>query len=125
MNINEVCKKLFGLQPRITHMNKDVFKLAVISVINGFLLLPVVSFAEEPADWIKDVTNLMVGPMKTNSLPAGKTLQNLLDNFQPELAEWSVFQGKQGGTLGSHRFFPHFIAGGIEYQEYEARGKDW
>ena len=79
----------------------------------------------EPTDWIKDITNLLVGPMKSNSLPTGKTLQGLLDDFQPELAEWSVFQGLKSSTPSSHRFFPRFIAGGIEYQEYEAKDKDW
>jgi hypothetical protein len=106
-------------------MNTNVVKLAVFSVIHGILLLPMASFAGEPTDWIKDMTNLLVGPMKTKSLPAGKTLENLLDDFQPELAEWSVFQGMKRSALSLHRFFPRFIAGGIEYQEYEARGKEW
>ncbi|MDD4869397.1 MAG: hypothetical protein PHR77_02460 [Kiritimatiellae bacterium] len=63
--------------------------------------------------------------MKTNSLPAGKTLSAILDDFQPELAEWSVFQGMKKSDLSKHRYFPRFISGGIEYQEYEAKGKDW
>lgn len=106
-------------------MKPSVFKSALIGALSAILLLPTALFAGEPADWIKDTSNLLVGPMKTSSLPAGKTLENLLDDFQPELAEWSVFQGMQGAALSSHRFFPRFIAGGIEYQEYEAKGKDW
>ncbi|MCX6909935.1 MAG: hypothetical protein NTY01_18095, partial [Verrucomicrobia bacterium] len=63
MKINEACE---------SH-----FKRAVITFVSGFFLLPMALLAGEPADWIKDVTNLLVGPMKTNSLPAGKTLEAL------------------------------------------------
>lgn len=80
---------------------------------------------DDAVDWVKDVTNLMVGPMRADSLPAGKTLVNILDDFQPELAEWSVFQGGKDEALCAHRFFPRFISGGIEYQEYESRWKNW
>lgn len=85
----------------------------------------IISAAADQTDWIKDVTNLLVGPMKTNSLPAGKTLGSILDDLRPELSEWSMFQGMKGSRLGSHQFFPRFIAGGIEYQEYEAKGRNW
>ena len=125
MNINELRKERYERKPRIRRMNASVVKSAVTSVISGILLLPTALCAAEPADWVKDVTNLLVGPMKTSSLPGGKTLESLLDDFQPELAEWSVFQGMKSTALSSHRFFPRFIAGGIEYQEYEAKGKDW
>ncbi|MFA5189508.1 MAG: hypothetical protein WC740_02220 [Verrucomicrobiia bacterium] len=106
-------------------MRLNVSKSVVLGVICGVLSLPTVSCAEEPVDWIKDVTNLMVGPMKTNSLPAGTTLESLLNDFQPELAEWSVFQGMKKSALSAHRFFPRVIAGGIEYQEYESKGREW
>ncbi|MBM4087586.1 MAG: hypothetical protein FJ272_22580, partial [Planctomycetes bacterium] len=80
--------------------------------------------ADDAAEWVKDVTNLMVGPMKAETLPKGKTLANVLDDFQPELAEWSVFHGA-GDALRSHRFFPRSIAGGIEYQEYNSKWGNW
>ena len=69
--------------------------------------------AETPPDWVYDTVCPMVGPMSAKSLPEGVTLAQILDDFRPEVAEWSILPG-----LKKHPFCPRAIAGGLEYQEY-------
>ncbi len=68
--------------------------------------------AAEPAWWQTAVAPV-VGPFSATSGPAGITLDQILADFRPEAAEWSVLP-KQ--TSSPYR--PRLILGGLEYQEF-------
>lgn len=83
-------------------------------VIGGATLLvgcgPAPSHAPE---WVHETVCPMVGPMQKTSGPKGKTLEQILKDFRPEIAEWSVLP-----TLTGSPRCPKKILGGLEYQEF-------
>jgi hypothetical protein len=69
--------------------------------------------ADMSPDWVREAVCPMVGPMNAKSLPEGTTLAQILDDFRPEVAEWSILP-----SLKKHPFCPRAVAGGLEYQEF-------
>lgn len=68
--------------------------------------------AADTPDWVRDVVCPMVGPMNRSSFPSGRSAGQILEDFRPEIAEWSVLPGEK------HPLRPKAIAGGLEYQEF-------
>ncbi|MEW6355222.1 MAG: hypothetical protein AB1696_02775 [Planctomycetota bacterium] len=110
-------------------MRSSLCALAVCS--SGILLLSAGcemlgegTMAEKsPCPWIYDVVVPVVGPGPKTPLPPGKTLRDLLDDLQPDVAEWSILPGKE--ELKDHPFRPKNISGAIEYPEYQAKWQAW
>jgi len=75
---------------------------------------------EEKRAWregVKDVVCLLVGPFNEKTLPPGKTVRQILEDFKPDLAEWSVLHSpKYRKELGSLPYYPPRIMGGAEYE---------
>ena len=55
----------------------------------------------------------MVGPFNKTSGPKGKTPEQILEDFRPEIAEWSCLP-----QMKSNPLCPKKILGGLEYQEF-------
>ncbi len=68
--------------------------------------------ADLPA-WVHEVVCPMVGPFNKDSGPPGKSLDQVLQDYHPEIAEWSALPGLKGNPL-----CPKGILGGLEYQEF-------
>jgi len=66
-----------------------------------------------PPGWVHEVVCPMVGPFSADSGPLGKPLEQILKDFRPEIAEWSVLPALKGDPL-----CPKGIRGGLEYQEF-------
>jgi hypothetical protein len=67
--------------------------------------------AATPA-WVREVVVPVVGPMNRQSFPAGRSAAQILGDFRPEIAEWSVLPSER------HPLQPKGIVGGLEYQEF-------
>ena len=77
--------------------------------IVAILLLSVATGARagEEVNWrqrVNEAVCLLVGPFNAESVPEGKTLKQILDDFRPDLAEWSVvhspaYQKKLGASF--------------------------
>ncbi len=89
------------------------------SAILGALILapPAVWAQSKPAPWIYGMVVPVVGPFSDKVVPAGKTLAQVLDDFQPDMAEWSRLP-----TLKDHPLCPRAVRGGTEYQESDRGG---
>ncbi len=76
--------------------------------------------ADEDINWrerVNDVVCLLVGPFNAKSVPEGKTVEQILDDFRPDLAEWSVIHSPlYRKKLGARSDYPPRIVGGIEYE---------
>lgn len=68
---------------------------------------------ETPAPWWRTAVCPMVGPFKADSGPAGITVQQILEDYHPEVAEWSCLPALKDQPLA-----PRGIRGGLEYQEF-------
>ncbi len=66
-----------------------------------------------PTPWWKAAVCPMVGPFNRTSGTPGKTPEQILDDFQPEVAEWSCLP-----ELVNHPHRTRKILGGLEYQEF-------
>ncbi|NQU10909.1 hypothetical protein HQ590_08975 [bacterium] len=67
----------------------------------------------ELSAWVHDVVCPMVGPMNQTSGPTGKSADQILEDFRPEIAEWSILPAQKLNPL-----CPKGILGGLEYQEF-------
>jgi hypothetical protein len=63
--------------------------------------------------WWKQAVVPMVGPFNKDSGPTGISTDQILQDFQPEVAEWSCLP-----LLKDHPLVPRAIRGGLEYQEF-------
>jgi hypothetical protein len=75
-------------------------------------LFPAFGLGVETPEWVRDAVCPMVGPMNRKSFPAGRSAAQILEDFRPEIAEWSVLPAE------NHPLRPKAIAGGLEYQEF-------
>lgn len=84
--------------------------LSCLCVVLG--LEPSVPLQAASPAWVRDVVTPVVGPMNRQSFPAGRSAAQILGDFRPEIAEWSVLPSER------HPLQPKRIAGGLEYQEF-------
>ncbi len=73
-----------------------------------------------PPKWVLDTVVPLVGPMRGNTCPAGKTPEQILKDFRPDFAEWSILP-----RLTSHPLRPRKAANPHEYEEFDIRHKRW
>lgn len=83
--------------------------VALAVLLGATLALPQPS----PTPWWRTAVCPMVGPFNRTSGPQGKTPEQILDDFQPEVAEWSCLP-----ELTNHPHATRKILGGLEYQEF-------
>lgn len=78
------------------------------------LLLPVLGAAQPKSlSWWQQAVVPMVGPFNATSGPKGITTDQVLRDYQPEVAEWSCLPALKDNPL-----VPRGIRGGLEYQEF-------
>ncbi len=93
-------------------LRRRVLSAKVPSLICLATVLAATAGAETPA-WVHRIVCPMVGPFSKDSGPPGKTLDQILQDFRPEIAEWSVLP-----SLTDNPLCPKGIIGGLEYQEF-------
>jgi len=87
---------------------KNVMVFTIVAAIGA----PACWAQDTTPAWVHEVVCPMVGPFRKTSGPPGKSLEQILEDFRPEIAEWSVLPKLD------HPLRPKGIAGGLEYQEF-------
>jgi hypothetical protein len=86
----------------------------------GGLLFSAVSTAADGGDlpWRQQSLILLIGPRSESELPDGKSMEDVIRDFDPDVAEWSILP-----TSPNLSKRPRGVAGGAEWQEFP-QGKD-
>lgn len=89
----------------------------VISLVIAHVVLVICVAAhaaqEQDVPWYHTGLVLLNGPYKESHIPEGKTAEDLINDFQPDVAEWSILPFKDG--LANR---PRGAALSIEWQEF-------